>query len=204
MSEEVETEEAEVEETVSAPVGDLGKKAIREERKKVSQISAVLAQAGVEWDWESDGTIKVKNMPKNDSKAESNDDLRRSIREEVEREYAPSVLKSLSTAQLVAAGLNTNIMSAEKAANLLDLSDVTLKGGKVDKKALADAIDVLKEDTPRLFKGNRSATDEPEEEDEPRSARGQVGSADIGRKSAPTKPKSAAEILAEKRFGKKR
>lgn len=119
------------------------------------------------------------------------------IRATIEREYAVKFggerAKDRAIALLASSGYKGK---AERGVKLLDLDGAVKDDGSIDDQALRDAVDELKEDEPDRF------GDEDEQETTPRVRR-QVGSADGGRKTPVTTPKTAAESLAARRFGTK-
>lgn len=118
------------------------------------------------------------------------------IRATIEREYA--VKFGAERAQNRAIALLSEARykgKVERGVKLLDLKNAVKDDGSLDEEALRDAVDDLKEDEPDRFAG------EDDEDTTPRVRR-QVGSADGGRKKPTTVPKTSAQTLAEKRFGR--
>lgn len=163
-------------------------KALRTERKKNRELQAQI--------WE----LKNGRSDSATSGKEANvDELRKTVRMELAQEFGLELAREKAVNVLTELGYRGN---PERGAKILDLASTVVEG-KVDASALRDAVEEWKEDEPQLFKRTRRAADEDEVDDDTPKARRQVGSADIGKKAPVTKAKSAAEILAEKRFGKK-
>lgn len=210
MSESAESVEGTTSEVSDATTSDAplrspeGEEALRRERTARKSIERQLAKLGFDVTQDAEGKVSVSQKNKPSSAApEDSESMRRSIQEEVERQYAPvqaALLRTTATNVLLEAGLNTNVLSASDAARLLDLDEVTVDGGKVDMEELQDRVAALKEKTPRLFKVARTE----ETDDEPRKARGPKGSADIGKQKSAGISKTSAERLVESYFGSRK
>ncbi|MET8149385.1 hypothetical protein ACIBSW_34530 [Actinoplanes sp. NPDC049668] len=165
------------------------KSALREERKRARAYRSELTKLG--YVVGKDGALQA---PQRKAPDEDPEQLLQAAKDEANAEWGRYLVAVEARSELSNAGF---LGDPESGVRMLDLDEIQVSNRSVDRAAVRDAIEELKEKSPRLFKRSRSRDDSDEEEEEQLNgrARRHVGSADQGRRLPNVTQKSPAEIF---------
>jgi hypothetical protein len=158
------------------------KNALKEERKRTRAFKSELSKLG--YTVNKDGTL----VPPVNGGGKDDEDTRRTIREEADREWSQRLVQVEARAELTAAGFKGD---PKRGARMLELDGVT----PGDTEALKEAIEDLKADSPSLFRKSRTRDGSDEDDEQDGHARRLIPSADQGKRLSQVTQNNPADLF---------